>query len=96
MVKIRQSLGGKPIVSNRGGNYGNGSNAGSFYLNLNNSRTTSNTNLGFRAALLLWSDAANLWVRGQYREDKGACSHAGRQKIKMAANIAGSLMWRQQ
>ena len=35
----------------RGGNWNNGSNAGVFNLNLNNPRSNSNTNIGFRSAL---------------------------------------------
>lgn len=35
----------------RGGNWNNGANAGVFYLNGNNSRSNSNTNVGFRSAL---------------------------------------------
>jgi hypothetical protein len=35
----------------RGGNWNNTSNAGVFYANGNNSRTNSNTNIGFRSAL---------------------------------------------
>ena len=35
----------------RGGNWNNGSNAGVFALNLNNARSNSNTNIGFRPAL---------------------------------------------
>lgn len=35
----------------RGGNWNNGSNAGLGYLNLNNSRANSNSNIGFRPAL---------------------------------------------
>lgn len=38
----------------RGGNWNNGSNAGVFYLNGNNSRSNVNTNIGFRAALALF------------------------------------------
>lgn len=38
----------------RGGNWNNGTNAGVFYLNGNNSRTNSNTNIGFRSALALF------------------------------------------
>lgn len=34
-----------------GGNWNNGANAGVFYLNLNNTRTNSNSNIGFRSAL---------------------------------------------
>ena len=35
----------------RGGNWNNGENAGLFYLNGNNPRSNSNTNIGFRSAL---------------------------------------------
>lgn len=35
----------------RGGNWNNGVNAGVFYLNGNNARSNSNTNIGFRPAL---------------------------------------------
>ena len=35
----------------RGGNWNNGANAGVFYLNGNNARSNSNTNIGFRPAL---------------------------------------------
>lgn len=35
----------------RGGNWNNGSNAGVFALNLNNSRSNANSNIGFRPAL---------------------------------------------
>ena len=38
----------------RGGNWNNGANAGVFYLNGNNSRSNSNTNIGFRSALALF------------------------------------------
>lgn len=38
-------------VAIRGGNWDNGANAGLFYLNLNNHRSNSNVNRGFRAAL---------------------------------------------
>ncbi|MGJ9460135.1 hypothetical protein [Oceanobacillus sp. CF4.6] len=37
----------------RGGNWNNGANAGVFYLNLNNERSNSNSNIGFRSALVL-------------------------------------------
>ena len=36
----------------RGGNWNNGENAGLFYLNGNNHRSNSNTNIGFRSALV--------------------------------------------
>jgi hypothetical protein len=35
----------------RGGNWNNGSNAGLGALNLNNARTNTNSNIGFRPAL---------------------------------------------
>ncbi|MCC8049619.1 MAG: hypothetical protein LIP10_03035 [Clostridiales bacterium] len=38
----------------RGGNWNNGTNAGVFYLNGNNARSNSNTNIGFRSALALF------------------------------------------
>jgi len=34
------------------GNWNNGSNAGVFYMNGNNSRSNSNTNIGFRSAFI--------------------------------------------
>jgi hypothetical protein len=47
-------MGRKPIglrfVPLRGGNWNNGANAGLFYLNLNNARSNSNSNIGFRLA----------------------------------------------
>jgi hypothetical protein len=47
-------MGRKPIglrfVPLRGGNWNNGANAGLFYLNLNNARSNSNSNIGFRPA----------------------------------------------
>ncbi len=36
----------------RGGNWNNGSEAGAFALNLNNERSNSNSNIGFRSAVL--------------------------------------------
>lgn len=36
------------MVPIRGGNWNNGANAGVFYLNLNNARSNSNTNIGAR------------------------------------------------
>jgi RNA-directed DNA polymerase len=39
-------------MARRGGNWNNGSNAGVFALNLNNLRSNTNTNNGFRPALL--------------------------------------------
>lgn len=43
--------GDKPINAfQRGGNWNNTTNAGAFALNLNNSPTNTNTNIGFRVA----------------------------------------------
>jgi len=55
-------------VPYRGGNWNNGSNAGLFYLNLNNLRSNSNNNIGFRPALL----------RCQIRIAQGLYDSAGR------------------
>ena len=44
----------------RGGNWNNGTNAGVFYLNGNNSRSNVNTNIGFRSALALKSDRSHV------------------------------------
>ena len=41
-----------------GGNWNNGSNAGVFALNVNNRRSNSNGNIGFRSALLRPSESA--------------------------------------
>lgn len=41
-----------------GGNWNNGSNAGVFDLNVNNRRSNSNGNIGFRSALLRTSEGA--------------------------------------
>jgi len=59
----------------RGGNWNNGANAGVFYTNLNNARSNSNTNIGFRSALLL----VGRYFSGRSKEHprkastKGAC-----------------------
>jgi hypothetical protein len=44
-----------------GGNWNNGSNAGVFYLNLNNPRSNSNSNIGFRSALPSLSDLQEVY-----------------------------------
>lgn len=44
----------------RGGNWNNGTNAGVFYLNGNNSRSNVNTNIGFRSALALFAMSCGL------------------------------------
>jgi len=50
-IKIKGGICKKRIPI-RGGNWNNGSNAGVFYLNLNNSRTNVNTNIGGRLAFI--------------------------------------------
>lgn len=60
----------------RGGAWNAGSGAGVFALNLNNTRGISNDNVGFRSALLSWSEDIYSRVYTQYREDKGAYFHA--------------------
>lgn len=55
----------------RGGNWNNTSNAGVFNLNGNNPRSNSNSNIGFRSALLLFRDVWWLWLPNQCKEIKG-------------------------
>lgn len=57
---------------NRGGNYGNGANAGEANGNLNNPRSNANDNLGFFCAFLITSEHAGArYRRTARREDKG-------------------------
>ena len=49
----------------RGGNWDNGSNAGVAALNLNNPRSNSNWNIGFRPALLKCQILKTYWVLSQ-------------------------------
>jgi hypothetical protein len=58
----------------RGGNWDNGANAGVFALNLNNSRSNVNSNIGFRSALALQVRSRFLTRNGQYTEQKGCIS----------------------
>jgi len=67
----------------RGGNWNNGGAAGVFALNLNNTRTNSDNNVGFRSALLSQPDVADSRVCIQRREDKGAYLLAAWQKSKL-------------
>lgn len=75
----------------RGGNWNNTASAGVFALNLNNPRVNSNHNVGFRSALLSWSEVMYLWVHFQYREIKGAYFHAERQKIKLVMDAKSKI-----
>ena len=59
-----------------GGRWNNGSNAGVFNVNLNNPRSNSNSNVGFRSALPSWSDVINPRVYIQYRRVKDPVSVA--------------------
>lgn len=57
---------------NRGGNYGNGANAGEAYGNFNNARSNVNANIGFFCAFLHASECAGTRDRHTVREeDKG-------------------------
>lgn len=51
-----------------GGNWNNTSNAGVFYVNLNNPRSNSNTNIGFRSALPSYARIGN---SKDYRQCEG-------------------------
>ena len=64
----------------RGGNWNNGENAGLFYLNGNNPRSNSNTNIGFRSALASFVRAAGYGSAGTLRQ-KGYISRPTRPKI---------------
>ena len=66
----------------RGGGYNTTLQAGVFALNLNNRRSISNGNVGFRAALPLQSDTYALRGICQYQGDKGARFRAAGQKIQ--------------
>lgn len=59
-----------------GGNWNNGANAGAFYVNLNNPRSNSNGNIGFRSALPQSQMLHTYWVCGQYRGVKDSVSVA--------------------
>lgn len=61
-------------VSICGGNWNNGTNAGVFYVNLNNLRSNSNGNIGFRSALPCLPDIIHSWVHGQCDKGKESVS----------------------
>lgn len=65
----------RPNQALRGGNWNDGANAGVFDLNLNNARTNSNSNVGFRSALPLLSETTVLRGSGQHVKGKGASFH---------------------
>ena len=70
----------------RGGNWNNGSNAGVFYLNGNNSRSNANTNIGFRAALALF--VYFLRAKAQQKHQGKRDAFPGRQGQKIHARAA--------
>lgn len=63
----------------RGGNWNNGANAGVFYLNGNNARSNSNTNIGFRPALASFVTICGLRLSRNMRQ-KGRISRPTRPK----------------
>jgi hypothetical protein len=64
-------LGNRPQLPYRGGNWNNTSNAGVFYLNLNNGRSNSNNNRGFRSALSSKPEGINSRINVQRRGQRG-------------------------
>lgn len=56
VILVKKLLGTSCKLPFRGGSFNNGSNAGVFALNVNNPRTNTDNNRGFRSALLSWSD----------------------------------------
>lgn len=64
-------------MSRRGGNWTNSSNAGAFALNLNNARTNSDNNNGFRAARSCVARCRRLTgLRPVRLEEQGGLLHA--------------------
>ncbi len=63
-----------------GGNWNNGAADGAFAVNLNNLRSNSNANVGFRSALPSKSDTGNLRVFSQYRGVKDPISALSSEK----------------
>jgi hypothetical protein len=59
----------------RGGNWNNGSNAGAFALNLNNSAGSTNNNIGFRCAKGLHDMGQSLYA-GQKAEERALKTQA--------------------
>lgn len=57
-----------------GGNWNNTGNAGVFYVNLNNTRSNSNSNIGFRSALPSMSEPGRLRTSRQYEGIKESAS----------------------
>ena len=76
----------------RGGNWYNTASAGVFALNLNNPRANSNSNVGFRSALLVVRSHALMGAFPVQREFKGAYFHAERQKIKLVMDAKSKII----
>lgn len=66
---ITSTTGGAAL---RGGNWNNGTNAGAFTLNLNNSSGNSNTNIGFRC---VYFDVVRLGSKASARSCKFIYGH---------------------
>lgn len=60
----------------RGSSFNNASNSGPSALNLNNPRSNSNDNIGFRSALPLYQEALRLRPQGPYKRVKGVIFHS--------------------
>lgn len=76
----------------RGGNWNNGSNAGLGALNLNNTRTNTNNNIGFRPAL---DDARSSNLKGfcQCNLEKDAVTTANAEIEKRDSDASGSCLF---
>jgi hypothetical protein len=74
----------------RGGNWNNGTNAGVFYLNLNNPRSNSNGNIGFRSALPCSQMLYTYRVYSQNTGVKDSISFALCKKKEMGTNAESS------
>ena len=72
-----------------GGNYGNGSTAGLFYLNVNNAASNANTNIGGRLANDYRQKASSLRVRVQC-VSFGASVQTMQSKIYRASRLVAS------
>lgn len=76
----------------RGGNWNNGANAGLGYLNLNNSRANSNSNIGFRPAL---DTASSTSLTGlcPCTLEKDAITAAGAEKLNAPADASAACLY---
>lgn len=74
-----------------GGDWNDGASAGVFALNLNNNRTNSNDNVGFRSALLSLPEGINSRVYIQCLRRKGIYFHANKAKNKLVVDASSNL-----